>query len=67
MQYLDFDEAASLARLSRTRLEQLLRDPAAGLPQPFQPYGAGGHRVFRHDELIAWLERRRAAYSQKGN
>lgn len=64
MPYLNFNEAAKFCCLSRTRVEQLLRDPLAEFPRPFQPQGPGGRRCFRSDELAAWMERKRAEYRQ---
>lgn len=63
--YLSFDEAAKFVRLSRARLEQLLRDPALNFPRPFQPGGSRARRTFKQTELVRWLERQRAAYPSK--
>ncbi|MGQ0511433.1 MAG: hypothetical protein ACT4P9_12550 [Betaproteobacteria bacterium] len=60
--YLNSTEAAKFVCLSRARLEQLLRDPKAKFPRPFQPQGAGGRRCFKSAELAAWIERKRATY-----
>jgi predicted DNA-binding transcriptional regulator AlpA len=60
--YLDFNAAAKFCCLSRARIEQLLRDPRAKFPRPFQPQGTGGRRCFKQSELVAWLERIRAKY-----
>ena len=62
--YLDFNQAANFVCLSRARVEQLLRDPKAMFPRPFQPQGIGGRRCFKQEELIAWVERGRAKYRQ---
>ncbi|HKQ23157.1 MAG TPA: hypothetical protein VJT81_01790 [Burkholderiales bacterium] len=62
--YLNFNEAAKFCCLSRARIEQLLREPKAGFPRPFQPQGKSSRRCFKRDELIAWMERGRAEYPQ---
>lgn len=64
--YLSFDQAARFCRLSRASLEIALRDRKAKFPRPFQPYGAGGRRSFKQQELVAWIERKRATYPKKG-
>jgi len=64
--YLSFNEAAKFVRRSRARVEQLIRDPRANFPRPYQPQGPGTRRCFKADELSAWLERRRASYSRAG-
>lgn len=60
--YLNSTEAAKFVCLSRARLEQLLREPKAKFPCPYQPGGAGARRAFRRDELINWMEGQRAVY-----
>jgi predicted DNA-binding transcriptional regulator AlpA len=60
--YLNSDEAAKFVCLSRARIEQLLRDPEAKFPRPYQPGGAGARRAFKREELIAWMESQRAEY-----
>jgi excisionase family DNA binding protein len=63
--YLTFDEAAQFCCLSRARIEQLLRDSRIKFPRPFQPAGIGGRRCFSQQELVKWIERKRAAYPAK--
>lgn len=65
--YLDFNAAAKFVCLGRWRLEQLLRDPLAKFPKPFQPGGVRARRTFKRSELEEWIERRRANYLPKGN
>lgn len=60
--YLTMNQTAALVCLSRARIEQLLRDPQAKFPRPFQPQGTGGRRCFKQSELVAWIERGRAKY-----
>lgn len=60
--YLAMNEAAKFVCLGRARIEQLLRDPQAKFPQPYQPGGAGARRAFKQAELVAWMERQRAKY-----
>ena len=62
--YLSFNDAAAFCCLSRTRLEQLLRDSSQKFPRPFQPLGPKGRRCFKADDLAAWIERKRAKYPQ---
>lgn len=62
MPYLTFDQAAKFCCLSRARIEQLLRDPKAKFPRPFQPGGEGARRAFKQSELERWMERQRASY-----
>lgn len=60
--YLSFHEAAKFVCLSRARIEQLLREPKAKFPRPYQPGGAGARRAFKRDELVTWMESQRAKY-----
>jgi predicted DNA-binding transcriptional regulator AlpA len=62
--YIDFNAAAKFCCLSRERIEQLLRDPSAKFPRPFQPGGFRARRCFKQSELVAWIERSRAKYPQ---
>lgn len=57
MNYMGIREVKALTKLSRSRIEQLLREEGSDFPRPMH-HAPGGRRLWIMEEIFAWHEKR---------